>query len=93
MLIHPEWSAQLSCPMEGGSFFDKLVHRFVGASKEQVNKLGWDMIFNKYDDDCSGGLDQVEFAQCVRAECGLIPEKVSDTELSEFFNRIDEDGS
>ena len=45
------------------SFFDQLVHRFVGASTEQVTKLGWDMIFNKYDDDCSGGLDKVEFAQ------------------------------
>eukprot|EP01052_Picozoa_sp_SAG31_P026410 SAG31_NODE_2390_length_5804_cov_2.122699_3_plen_285_part_00 len=75
------------------SFFDKLLDKFVAASAEKVDKLGWQTLFQNYDTDGSGELDPEEFIAAVRKDCQLQPEQVSDDELEELFCMIDEDGS
>ena len=74
-------------------YFAELVGKFVAASKQRVERLGWDMLFNKYDEDDSGGLDNLEFINAVRTECNVPPETLSNDELEELFCMIDEDGS
>ena len=39
--------------------------------------IGWELIFEKYDDDQSGELELDEFTRAVREECQLTEEAVS----------------
>ena len=55
--------------------------------------MGWEQIFEKYDDDNSGELDLDEFTNAVRIECDLSPESVSDEQIEELFGVIDADES
>eukprot|EP01051_Picozoa_sp_SAG22_P020865 SAG22_NODE_4380_length_1287_cov_1.029461_1_plen_216_part_10 len=70
-----------------------VVEHFVAASQAKVQKLGYQGIFKKYDDDGSGELDAAEFINAVRTECKLSTDAVSDDELEELFCMIDSDGS
>ena len=62
------------------------------ASAECVSMLGWEKLFDKFDDDGSGGLDSDEFVGVVRS-CGLKVKDVEDSDLHEVFKLIDDDGS
>jgi len=63
------------------------------ASAEKVSIYGWKKLFDKFDEDGSGGLDCEEFTTAVRAESGLTVEDVSDEDMREIFAMIDDDGS
>eukprot|EP01043_Picozoa_sp_COSAG02_P005658 COSAG02_NODE_155_length_33066_cov_32.167562_2_plen_889_part_00 len=63
------------------------------ASSQQVSKYGWKKLFEKFDEDGSGGLDCAEFTAAVRAESGLTTDDVSDSDMREVFGMIDDDGS
>ena len=46
-------------------------------SKDAVESMGWQAIFDKYDADQSGELDPEEFVVAVRTECKLSEAAVS----------------
>ena len=68
-------------------------NKFRAASERATSDLGWQVIFDRYDDDNSGELDVQEFTNAVRAECGLDEDAVSDEEIKELFGVIDVDQS
>ena len=68
-------------------------NKFRTASERMTSDLGWQVIFDRYDDDNSGELDVQEFTNAVRAECGLDEDAVSDEEIKELFGVIDVDQS
>jgi Ca2+-binding EF-hand superfamily protein len=72
---------------------EKVKQRFKLASREAVEGLGWQRIFEMYDDDESGELELEEFSRAVRQECSLAVDAVSDREVAELFHVIDADGS
>jgi hypothetical protein len=55
---------------------EKVKQRFKEASRDAVEGLGWQKIFEQYDDDQSGELEFDEFCFAVRQECGLSPDAV-----------------
>ena len=65
--------------------------KFRAASEKTTQGMGWQIIFDRYDDDNSGELDEQEFTNAVRAECGLSEDAVSDDEIKELFGVIDTD--
>eukprot|EP01043_Picozoa_sp_COSAG02_P053387 COSAG02_NODE_5886_length_3963_cov_3.104555_1_plen_618_part_01 len=65
--------------------------KFRAASDRTTSDIGWQVIFDRYDDDNSGELDVQEFTNAVRAECGLDEDAVSDDEIKELFGVIDTD--
>eukprot|EP01043_Picozoa_sp_COSAG02_P010326 COSAG02_NODE_361_length_23829_cov_82.704509_4_plen_1094_part_00 len=66
-------------------------NKFRAASERTASDLGWQVIFDRYDDDNSGELDVQEFTNAVRTECELDEEAVSDDEIKELFGVIDTD--
>ena len=62
------------------------------ASAECVSILGWEKLFERFDDDGSGALDSDEFIDVVRS-CGLKVKDVVDEDLHEVFRLIDDDRS
>lgn len=71
----------------------KLRARFKAKSQDTVEIMGWEMIFEQYDDDESGELELDEFITAVRVECGLSPESISNEQIEELFGVIDADQS
>ena len=65
--------------------------RFKKASAAACEDIGWDFIFDVYDDDGSGELEIDEFTDAVREECGLSDAAVSEQDISELFGVIDAD--
>ena len=65
--------------------------KFRKASARTTEGMGWQVIFDRYDDDNSGELDVEEFTNAVRVECGLHEDAVSDKEIEELFGVIDTD--
>jgi Ca2+-binding EF-hand superfamily protein len=78
---------------EKASAVTRLKRRFKEASSSMTEDIGWDLVFEKYDDDGSGELEIGEFAVAVRQECGLTENAVSNEEISELFGVIDADQS
>lgn len=76
-----------------GSSEERLRARFKVKSQSAVEIMGWEKIFEKYDDDNSGELELDEFTNAVRVECGLSPDSVSDEQIEELFGVIDADES
>ena len=72
---------------------EEIKQRFQAASRDAVENLGWQRIFEKYDDDKSGELEFDEFSKAVRQECELSTAVVSDEQMLELFGVIDEDQS
>jgi Ca2+-binding EF-hand superfamily protein len=70
-----------------------LKQRFREASERMSQAVGWEIIFQKYDDDNSGELEIDEFTRAVREECQLTEDAVPDTEIEELFGVIDADQS
>jgi Ca2+-binding EF-hand superfamily protein len=58
----------------------------------QISDLGWSKLFQQFDTDGSGELDEDEFISALREDCGVSAQEVGDPELREVFNIIDEDG-
>ena len=68
--------------MLGTACADDLRRRFVAESKDAVESMGWQAIFDKYDADQSGELDPEEFVVAVRTECKLSEAAVSPPAIS-----------
>ena len=88
-----EFVAWLMEPSHEGSRIAAAKQQFQVAAEAATQSIGWQYIFDKYDDDGSGELDVEEFTQCVRQECGLTVEKASDAEVAELFGIVDTDES
>lgn len=88
-----EFTQWLDGTSPAGSSEDKLRQRFKIKSQSAVESIGWQKIFEKYDDDKSGELELDEFTNAVRMECGLSPDSVSDEQIEELFGVIDADES
>ena len=71
----------------------RLKQKFKEASASACEDIGWDLVFEKYDDDGSGELEFGEFTTAVRLECGLSEAAVSSSDIEELFGVIDADGS
>ena len=63
------------------------------ASLEIVTKIGWGVLFQRYDEDGEGSLDYREFATIVRRDCKIPAAVVPDTDLRQLFNAVDVDRS
>ena len=63
------------------------------ASLEIVTKIGWGVMFQRYDEDGEGSLDYREFATIVRRDCKIPAAVVPDTDLRQLFNAVDVDRS
>ena len=63
------------------------------ASLEIVTKIGWGVLFQRYDQDGEGSLDYREFATIVRRDCKIPAAVVPDTDLRQLFNAVDVDRS
>lgn len=67
--------------------------KFKAASAAMCEEIGWNFIFQKYDEDGNGELEFCEFRKAVRRECDLSKETVPDKHLKEIFDIIDADQS
>ena len=70
--------------------WERVVQGFVDACDEQVQRMGWERFFKKFDADGDGELNQAEFMKAVRSECPTL--KMDDDEIEEMFGIIDGDG-
>ena len=71
----------------------RLKTKFKEASASACEDIGWDLVFEKFDDDGSGELEISEFTKAVRIECGLSESAVPFRDIQELFGVIDADGS
>ena len=71
----------------------RLKTKFKEASASACEDIGWDLVFEKFDDDGSGELEISEFTKAVRIECGLSETAVPFRDIAELFGVIDADGS
>lgn len=78
---------------EKASAVTRLKRKFKSAASSMCEDIGWDLVFEKYDDDGSGELEIDEFTAAVRQECGLTEKSVSAEEIMELFGVIDADQS
>ena len=85
--------AQRVATAKAAAATERLKRKFKEASSSMTEELGWDLIFELYDDDGSGELELDEFSTALRQECGLSESEVSDEEISELFGVIDADQS
>ena len=67
--------------------------KFIDAAEKIVEMEGWKGIFDMFDDDGSGELDEQEFTAAIRKECDLSAAEVSDDDISELFTVVDVDAS
>ncbi len=85
-----EW---LMAPTPEGHRMKLVKEQFRIAAEAKTEAIGWQIIFDKYDDDGSGELDLEEFTECVRNECGLDKETTTDEDVEELFGIVDTDQS
>lgn len=85
-----EW---LMAPTPEGNRMKDIKEQFRIAAEAKTETIGWQIIFDKYDDDGSGELDLEEFTKCVRNECGLDKETTTDEDVQELFGIVDTDQS
>ena len=88
-----EFAQWLMAPSSEGNRMKVVKEQFRAAAEAKTETLGWQIIFDKYDDDGSGELDLEEFAHCVRKECGLDKETTTDEDVKELFGIVDTDQS
>ena len=88
-----EFVTWLMSPAQDGSRMVIVKQQFVTAAETATQSIGWEYIFDQYDDDGSGELDLAEFTKCVREECGLTVEATSDEDVGELFGIVDTDQS
>lgn len=88
-----EFAQWLMAPTPEGNRMKVVKEQFRAAAEAKTETLGWQIIFDKYDDDGSGELDLEEFAHCVRKECGLDKETTTDEDVKELFGIVDTDQS
>jgi Ca2+-binding EF-hand superfamily protein len=88
-----EFVTWLMAPTPDGNRMKEVKDQFRTAAEAKTQTIGWQFIFDKYDDDGSGELDVEEFTKCVREECGLSEEKTSDEDVQELFGIVDTDES
>ena len=67
-----------------------LVRHHFRAASYRGGRQDWDKLFRRYDRDNSGIIDFQEFRRAVRRDAKLTAEKVSDEELTELFEFIDQ---
>lgn len=67
--------------------------KFEDTAGSHVQKVGWSLLFARYDTDGSGDLDFGEFSTAVRSDCGINQDVVSDEDLKRMFDAVDSDGS
>ena len=85
-------SVQTSVKLPRGqerSIIDDVKHRFRAASYK-LGSTDWLKLFQQYDKDGNGELDEEEFAMAVRKY--IHKDKLSDAELKLLFRDVDEDG-
>jgi Ca2+-binding EF-hand superfamily protein len=68
-----------------------LKHELGGGCSYQMGGQDWAMLFDSYDKDGSGGLDEHEFTATVRNDAGIPPHQFSDNEVANLFFSIDID--
>jgi len=73
-------------------WLEELKKKLREASKKTVASLGWQALFDRFDDDGSGSLDAQEFIEACREEMDLSEGTVSNDELKLLFKQVDADG-
>jgi Ca2+-binding EF-hand superfamily protein len=63
------------------------------ASHKVAMKTGWSKLFQTYDRDGQGSLDQREFTAIIREDCQIDAQLIPDESLVHLFNAVDADGT
>ena len=71
----------------------RLKQQFKDASAAACEGIGWELLFDKFDADGNGELDEQEFTAAVREECQLAEETLSSADIAELFAAVDADSS
>ena len=62
------------------------------SSRYTSNGMDFQKLFGFYDRDNSGSLELPEFISAIRRDAKMSPQEVSDEELKDMFDSVDDDG-
>jgi hypothetical protein len=91
-----DFAEDIDCYGDGAhvtSWMEQLRSEFRSKCADRAQALGIKAVFQRYDSDCSGALDLVEFVAAVRRDMKVTEGEISGHDLTQLFSAVDTDKS